>query len=125
MYKNNIVAVVVYNQSTVEIGEKCYCSYKEIMSLSLHDSLFHMYKTIISFVLINLNENVCITMQTQYDLLHIFFLSQFYIFLIYSTESVCTTGNDINEYAHEKRIKNKEQWERNGDIVVIAGWVML
>jgi len=28
------------------------------------------------------------------------------MFLIYSTESVCTTGNDINEYAHEREKKS-------------------
>lgn len=45
------------------------------------------------------------------------------MFLIYSTESVCTTGNDINEYAHERereREKNCDCWMSDAIVMLCS-----
>lgn len=42
------------------------------------------------------------------------------MFLIYSTESVCTTGNDINEYAHEREKKNCDCWMSDAIVMLCS-----
>ena len=42
------------------------------------------------------------------------------MFLIYSTESVCTTGNDINEYAHEREKKNHDCWMSDAIVMLCS-----